>query len=93
MVKIIAFPRSKSGIYDLNLNEIEHFSKASSIEYDNESKAGEGTEVKNRFPVKEKRFSFSKRIKFSTGFSFPFAGIILIRLLRVPINGLMDSQL
>jgi len=29
MVKIIAFPRSESGIFDLNLTKIEHFSKVS----------------------------------------------------------------
>jgi hypothetical protein len=29
MVRILAFPRSKSGIFDLTLNKIEHFSKVS----------------------------------------------------------------
>jgi hypothetical protein len=31
MVKIFAFSRSKSGIFDLNLNKNEHFSKVSQI--------------------------------------------------------------
>jgi hypothetical protein len=31
VVKIFAFPRPKSGIFDLNLNKNEHFSKVSSI--------------------------------------------------------------
>jgi len=29
VVKFFVFPRSKSGIFDLNLNKIEHFSKVS----------------------------------------------------------------
>jgi len=29
VVKIFAFPRSKSGIFDSNLNKNEHFSKVS----------------------------------------------------------------
>jgi hypothetical protein len=31
VVKMFVFPRSKSGIFDLNLNKIEHFSKVSSF--------------------------------------------------------------
>jgi hypothetical protein len=29
VVKILIFPRSKSRIFDLNLNKLEHFSKVS----------------------------------------------------------------
>jgi len=32
VVKIFAFPRSKSGIFDLNLNKNEHFSKVSLLD-------------------------------------------------------------
>jgi len=31
VVEIFAFPRSKSGIFDLTLNKIEHFSKVSGL--------------------------------------------------------------
>jgi len=33
VVKILAFPRSKSGIFDLNSNKNYHFSKVSVLQY------------------------------------------------------------